>query len=132
METKSLNQISCEQVYNIWATEPHLLKIIDLRDRAAFLQGHIPGAQWVQINHLEKEISVLGNRLAVLVAPAHLLEELESRCGEAENCVLLSQCERWAQLKKPLAGNGVEAIVEQYLKKGEAMKNDIIFHQLFD
>nr|BFD67690.1 hypothetical protein HAGR004_27120 [Bdellovibrio sp. HAGR004] len=132
METKSLNQISCEQVYNIWATEPHLLKIIDLRDRVAFLQGHIPGAQWVPMNHLEKEIDVLGNRLAVMVAPEHLLEELERRCGEAQNCVLLSQCERWAQLKKPLAGNGVEAIVEQYLNKGEAMKNDIIFHQLFD
>nr|BFD59027.1 hypothetical protein CKG001_11340 [Bdellovibrio sp. CKG001]BFD62406.1 hypothetical protein BdHM001_10870 [Bdellovibrio sp. HM001] len=132
METKSLNQISCEQVYNIWATEPHLLKILDLRDRAVFLQGHIPGAQWVPLTHLEEEVGSLGNRLAVLVAPEHLLEELGRRCGETENCVLLSRCERWAQLKKPLAGNGVEAIVEQYLNKGEAMKNDIIFHQLFD
>lgn len=132
METKILNQISCEQVYNIWATEPHLLKIIDLRDRAAFLQGHIPGAQWVPLNHLDKEVRVLGNRLAVLVAPEHLQGELAQHCGEVGNCVLLSQCERWAQLKQPLAGNGVDAIIENYLNKGEVMKSDIVFHQLFD
>lgn len=132
METKRLNQISCEQVYNIWATEPHLLKIIDLRDRVAFMQGHIPGAQWLDLSDLEREISTLGNRLGVLVAPSHLQPELAHRYEKSSNCVVLFQCERWAQLKKPLAGNGVEAVFETYMNKGEVMKTDIIFHQLFD
>lgn len=133
METNKKSQLTCEQVYNIWATEPHLLKILDLRAPEDFQAGHIPGAVWIAPENLPTEMSALGDRLAVLVTQPEQQSQLAAKLTHSVNHVFLKDCDRWMALNKPLAGHGIESLLGNNQNvTGEAMKNDIIFHQLFE
>jgi glyoxylase-like metal-dependent hydrolase (beta-lactamase superfamily II)/rhodanese-related sulfurtransferase len=131
----SLNgtRISCEQVYNIWATEPYLVRVLDLRPLSDFKAAHIPGAENIHPDQIVKELSVLGNRLAVIIAPENMEFSLYKLLGNRRDYVFLSQCDRWRELNKPLAGENINFSITNIKEgKGISMGNDIIFHQLFE
>ncbi|MGZ3816990.1 MAG: rhodanese-like domain-containing protein [Bdellovibrio sp.] len=140
---KNPQSLSCEQVYQIWRTEPDLIRILDLRPKFEFDQSHIPGAKNVTMEQIQSEISKLNGRLAIIVAP-HLQDSVEkslqSYLSEIDNLngladyIFMSDCNNWSHTEKPLAGTTTDFKVPmEIVNKGESMKNsDTIFMQLFE
>lgn len=133
--SKQLPNMSCEQVYNIWITDPDLISLIDLRNASDFETAHIPGARRRSIHELSDLLSNLGNRLAVIINYDHQLAEIEKVCQGFNNCTFLSRCDRWSELKHPTFGQGISQTNKRFYDiffKGDTMNRDIIFHQLFE
>ncbi len=128
-----ITKLTCEQVYNLWATEPNLIKLIDLRSTAEFKAAHIPGAENLQPDKIFDELDCLGDRLAVIIAPDNIEHSIANLLGNRQNFVFMSHCHRWVELNRPLAGEGLQATIFNFKElKGVNMRNDIIFHQLFE
>lgn len=135
--TSKSNQLSCEQVYNIWATEPSIIKIFDLRSASEFSQAHIPGAENILSTQIMDRMNLLGDQLAVFIVADEIESAVEELLVGRQNYVFMSRCHLWAEQNKPLAGSGVQSIIlnSNALSKkltGDEMKTDIIFHQLFE
>lgn len=131
--TSKITKLSCEQVYNLWATEPNLIKLIDLRPKQEFEAFHIPGSKNVNPDKISEELKNLGDRLAIILAPELIEPSLVKLLSGRQDYVLMSQCHRWNELKKPLAGHGILSTVMSFKElKGVDMRSDIIFHQLFE
>ena len=137
IETK-YSTLSCEQVYKIWSTDPHLIRILDLRAEVEFLKAHVPGALRIAPDQLELELDQLNGRLAVVVATDELAEMVGSELSNREDAVLMNQCHRWIELQHPIAGDGLKATILE-LKRRSGMgttkallENGTVFHQLFE
>jgi glyoxylase-like metal-dependent hydrolase (beta-lactamase superfamily II)/rhodanese-related sulfurtransferase len=149
----SFSSLSCEQVYDIWATEPHLLRLFDLRSEVEFRDMHVPGAIHIGtdkfwMNRLETEIRRLNGRLGVVVAIGKEIEEsdLASLIRNYSDVVVMDQCGRWLELGKPIAGLvGKEKLIEEIVKtfkqgtrerqmkeQAASGKEDVVFTQLFE
>jgi hypothetical protein len=99
-----ITKLSCEQVYNLWATEPYLIRLIDLRPDTEFKVSHIPGSENVHPDQIIDALDSLGDRLAVIIAPEKIETALANSIGHRQNFVFMSHCHRWVELNKPLAG----------------------------
>lgn len=134
METINLHKtLNCEQVYNLWLSEPELIQIFDLRNSQEFAQAHIPGADNIEANELVAKLEQIGHRLAVIVASSDTEIKLAPLLASKFNYVFMSQCHRWAELKNPLTGESIKTTTFNYdNKKDLNMNNTIIFHQLFE
>lgn len=137
IETKYSN-LSCEQVYKIWSTDPHLIRILDLRSEDEFRKAHVPGALRIAPDRLGLELDQLNGRLAVVVAADELAEKVGFELSNREDAVLMNQCHRWMELQHPIAGDGLKATILE-LKRRSGMgttkallENGTIFHQLFE
>lgn len=153
---KSISYLTCEQVYQIWSSEPHLISVLDVRPREMYLAAHIPGAISVRPEELALELDHLGEKLAVIVAeemtgqssPAWFAA-LESIVAGRENVVMMSRCHQWLDLNHPVAGDGLKTTVLDFKKQEKRMvnqsmekvsgstskvllENGTIFHQLFE
>lgn len=130
---KNTLKLSCEQIYSVWATEPHIIRILDVRSADEYSLGHIPGSQNVQIKDLENIIDTLHYGLAVIVAHEESEKEIQNLLQGRDNYVFMSQCREWARLKKPMAGEGLQATISNFeQKQGVEMQKEILFQQLFD
>ncbi len=126
-------KLTCEQVYNIWATEPELIQILDFRSRTEFSKFHIPGAKNLSLAEASLALKNLQKKLAVIIVQPENEETIEQHLGPSDAYVIMTQCQRWPQLQQPVAGHGIQATILDFQKiKGADMKNDIIFHQLFE
>lgn len=126
-------EFTCEQVYNLWMSEPEIIKVLDVRPKPEFDLGHIPGALSLAPDGVSQVLSSLGNKLAVIVAPENLEESLFAQIKHFENFVFLSRCRRWNELKYPLAGQRGNFLPFELKENKEVpLKNAIIFHQLFE
>lgn len=135
MGTIKVSKITCEQIYNIWTTEPEIISLLDLRSKPEFESGHIPGAKHVVIDELTDLLKTIGNKLAVLIAGPEQETEIARRCEDFDSYVILSQCHRWSELGHPLSGDGTTSTFKRFnniLTKGKNLKQEIIFHQLFE
>ncbi len=134
MELKSkVTRLTCEQVYNIWSTEPNLIQLIDLRPQLEFNDSHIPGSRNLSLENALSAFDNLGERLAIIIAPEEIELMLIELLGERNNYVLMSQCQRWTELNKPLSGRAVKyTTLNSAKQKGDNLKSDIILHQLFE
>ena len=132
MENIKLNQkLSCDQVYNLWQSEPELIQIYDLRNSNEFAEAHIPGSQNINPIDLLDSIEKLGNKLAILVANEQTEKNLIPQLGTRSNYIFMNQCNQWLLDKKPLYGESVNSINLSF-KKDSEMQKDIIFYQLFE
>lgn len=128
-----VTKLTCEQVYNLWATEPNLIRLMDLRPDTEFKASHIPGAENIRSHEIIQEIDSIGERLAIIIAPESTELALTKQLGDRQNFVFMSNCNRWVELNKPLAGEGLQSTIFNFKKlKGVDMRSDIIFHQLFE
>lgn len=128
-----VTKLSCEQVYNLWATDPNLIRLIDLRSDTEFKVSHIPGSENIKPDQIFDEIDTLGDRLAIIIAPESIELALTRLLGDRQNFVFMSNCHRWVELNKPLAGDGLQSTIFNFKDlKGVNMRSDIIFHQLFE
>lgn len=89
------SSMTCEQIQNIWASEPEVLGILDLRSPDEFNQAHIPGSVNVGLENLRKEVATLEDKLAVLICPEALVAPVEKALAGKSNYVFMSGCERW-------------------------------------
>lgn len=135
MNTSKISRISCEQIYNIWTTEPELINLFDLRSKAEFDLGHIPGSKHVYLIELSNTLVSIGKRLAILVTNPEQEQHIIEKCENFENFAFMSQCHRWIELDHPLFGQGYKQTYKRFndiFTKGEIVNQDIIFHQLFE
>jgi sulfur dioxygenase len=134
METLiKITKLSCEQVYNIWVTEPNLIKIFDLRSESEFKASHIPGAKNIPADEIINEMNILEERLAIIIAPDKVETSIKNLLGHRQNFVFMSQCQRWFELNRPLTGDEIQTKIFNLKElKGVNMKSDIVFHQLFE
>lgn len=141
--TKKYSTLSCEQVYKIWSTDPHLIRVLDLRTDEEFQKAHLPGATRIDQRDLDLELDQLNGRLAVIIASEEMADKVGSEISDREDAVLMNQCHRWIDLQHPIAGDGLKAIVleskllESNRRSGMGttkalLENGTVFHQLFE
>lgn len=129
----SITNLSCEQVYNLWVSEPELIQILDLRDAEEYRRAHIPGVKNISPGEVPLILQSLGAKLAILIATEKIETQLARELQTFDNFVFMGQCHRWSELRHPLAGEGVKNSEFRFKElKGETMRNEIIFHQLFE
>jgi rhodanese-related sulfurtransferase len=117
-------KLSCEQVYNIWSTDPDQIQILDLRTRGP----EIPGAKRMTLQDLRSLGQSLGQKLGVVAFDNQDLSQIEPIVSSNQNLVLMNNCSRWFELGLPIKGQ--VQIKEQ--KEAILMQRDFIFHQLFE
>jgi sulfur dioxygenase len=128
-----ITKLSCEQVYNLWATEPYLIRLFDLRPDVEFKVSHIPGSENIHPDQILNALDSLGDQLAVIIAPEKIESAIANSFGHRQNFVFMSHCHRWVELNKPLAGEGLQSTILNFRElKGVDMRSDIVFHQLFE
>lgn len=110
-ELFQIHTISCEQVYNVWASEPELLRILDVRSKEEFLSSHIPGAENLKVENLDEAVTALQGRLGIIVAPEELMAELERKYQNNSQVVFLKDCARWDELQYPRASRSFSAVL---------------------
>ncbi len=114
------------------------MRVLDLRSEEEFRQTHVPGAIHIQKEDLNRELDQLGGRLAVIVAPDSISEEIGLGISNREDAVLLNQCHRWIQLQHPVSGGGLEAVIFDFKRRSPMgttkalLEDGTIFHQLFE
>lgn len=149
---KQISLLTCEQVYQVWSTEPELISLLDVRSRELYDSAHIPGARWIALANLKNELEHLGNRLGVVIADesrAEQLHHVESLLIGRENAVLMNHCHKWLEANLPIAGDGIKTTILEFNKRGNKMltkstggtsgsvsrvllENGTVFHQLFE
>lgn len=135
MDAAKTNKISCEQIYNIWTTEPELINILDLRPPNEFKAGHIPGAKNIDFSELSQNLLIDNNKLSVIIASEEVEQKIALEFVGYDNYTFMSQCHRWIDLGHPLFGEGILHSIKRFKDistKGEEMNKEIIFHQLFE
>lgn len=135
MEIKTVSKMTCEQIYNIWTSEPEVICLIDLRTKFEFDSGHIPGAKHVKLSDLNDFLGSIGERLAILVAHQNQEAEISNTCQKLDNYVFMNQCHRWVELNYPRSGEGQfqsSSSIRKFLSQGDQVSRDFIFHQLFE
>lgn len=123
--------MSCEQVYNVWMTEPDLICIFDFRSNEDFYKSHIPGARLSSVSQIEAQLTGLNGRLAVIIADLKTEEILKKLLEGFSDVVFMSSCEHWQNLNYPIAGDSINKLNNNPLIKGTNMEN-ILVHQLFE
>jgi glyoxylase-like metal-dependent hydrolase (beta-lactamase superfamily II)/rhodanese-related sulfurtransferase len=125
---------SCEQLYEIWSSEPELLSIIDLRDSLSFEMTHIPGSMNLKIQDLNEHLSHLGDRLAVIIANDSVKAQVKKNLQYThfDNFLFLKECQRWKELKMPLLENSIIDINTKIKHQGISMNNGTFMFQLFE
>lgn len=98
-----MQKMSCEQIYNIWKSEPNLIRIVDLRDKKSYDHRHIPGAILANQQSLPQVIWENRNRLLVIFGGSDYLEPLPSLMNGSEFVIMDKHLE-WFDKKLPSAG----------------------------
>lgn len=135
---KKHSTLSCEQVYKIWSTDPHLICVLDIRTEADFQKSHVPGATHILQANLDSALATLNGRLAVLVLTDSQMEEVGREVSKRDDVVILDECHRWMELRHPVAGDGLSSVLLDFQRRdtmGTAkalLDQGTIFHQLFE
>lgn len=95
--------LTCEQVYNIWTSEPELIRLLDLRSYAEYRAHHVPEAVFTTVEQLPAQLQQMGNRLGVIICAEEAEDEIYEHIKNFENVAFLSQCHRWIELNYPLS-----------------------------
>ena len=128
MNMKPYAKLNCEQVYNVWSTDPDQIEIYDLRSKSDFEQMHIPGAKNILLENLEDQLKNLNGRLAILIASTEQISAA-TYLNQYSNFALMGECHRWFEEGRPTTGRQIQS--HSYFK-GATMGQGIIFHQLFE
>jgi hypothetical protein len=97
-----MQRLSCEQIYNLWISEPNLIRIVDVRPQEDYERQHIPGAILVTAQSLPTVLWMHKNRLVVLFGEEKPSPALEAVCGS--DCVVMDKALEWFDLGWPSVG----------------------------
>lgn len=98
-----MQKVMCEQIYNIWISEPNLIRIIDLRGQDAYDKRHIPGAILCNLKILPQVMVENSHRLLVFLGDSSPSESL-SRLSSLRDCVWMDNYQEWFDNKWPFTG----------------------------
>jgi glyoxylase-like metal-dependent hydrolase (beta-lactamase superfamily II)/rhodanese-related sulfurtransferase len=124
----SMSQMTCEQLYNLWMSEPQLIRMLDLRPQLEYQKAHIPGAVRIGEDELEQAMMGLAGRLAVLIAPDERKAALQALLSGHESYVFLNDCQNWNAQDLPLAGQALQKI----LRSGNEPSQALITRSFFE
>lgn len=124
-----MTNITCEQLYNLWISEPDLVRILDLRSRHEFEHAHIPGSLSIAPDQLCEAMGQLDGRLAVLIAPEEAKANIAELLLAREDYVFLNECQAWQSGNMPLAGSSIQKILESCQS---SRTSRVILKQFFD
>lgn len=102
--------MTCEQVQNIWASEPDALGLIDVRGPSAAPAAHLPGSEQATLDTLRAAVNQLEDKLAVVLCAPSQRDDVHARLQGKDNYVILADCERW---NEALAARVPEIQVEE-------------------
>jgi len=97
-----MQKMSCEQIYNIWISEPNLIRIVDVRRPQAYEKRHIPGAVLASLQSLPQVI--WENRQRLLVIFSDKDESQLPAYAFGSDCVIMVNSLEWFEKKWPSAG----------------------------
>ena len=131
----TINNLSCDQIYEIWRTEPELIELLDLRSYDDFQNFHIPGAINVPYgNEFFNKYDFSSKKLTVLLCPGFedqvKKDFLESNIIQGE-IAFMNKCHEWLEKSKPITGSSIKNILTSQ-KDLNMSQNDTIFFQLFE
>lgn len=95
MNVNKKTSLSCEQVYEIWKNEPHLISIIDLRDISSYKKFHIPGSIHIEISKVMNYLSHAGEKLVIMVAAKNEKLNIEKQLYSFNNFALIRDFNQW-------------------------------------
>lgn len=130
MGVKKIDYLTCQQLYNLWISEPELVKIIDLRSKVSFDESHIPGALFGSLQNLSEILDSIGNRLAILICNNSEEQAVIEKTQGSSNFVFLKDCKQWFEDKYPLTYQ--HKINNLNYSKGLNMTKEVIVHQIFE
>lgn len=133
---KKISNLSCQQIYEIWRTEPELVELLDLRTSVEFLDAHIPGAinipyaiNFFDSYHFSK------NKLTVLLCPG-FEDAVKNDYIQSKNCnaeiAFMNNCHEWINEGRPIIGKSIENINRTFKEISMNANQDVIFFQLFE
>lgn len=128
----SLTALSSYQLYQIWMTDPHLLRLIDLRSQDLYNKCHIPGAILMNLEDLIDHLTTKKDQERMHVAITNnqqIKSELELIQGKYHNLLILNDPPSWEQQGFATTGCDVARWIKQ---KGELVMDNIIFHQFYE
>lgn len=130
--TRLPTTLTCDQVYNIWNSEPELIRILDLRNFEEFERHHIPGAKNIKLADIHNEFRNLDSRLAVLIVPPDQEISVSSQLKNYNDFIIMKNCHQWFETSKPVAGISINTMQPfNKIQEGD-MGTNTIFYQLFE
>ncbi|MFN3454815.1 MAG: rhodanese-like domain-containing protein [Pseudobdellovibrio sp.] len=123
-------EFTCEQLHNIWLSEPDIIRIYDIRSQAEYEYSHIPGSIHLNRHQLISLLKKPEEMLAILVMNDDFLKNISSDLLILKNVAILKNCHRWELLGYPMTKKG-NIGTSNYIK-GARMNSEIIFYQLFE
>lgn len=105
------NQLTCDQLYQIWVTDPQMIKIWDLRSEAEYDKFHIPGATHVNWSEVPLRLSEISYSASIVFhgATDSQIAELKELQKKYPQILILNQCRQWEQKGFALTGQDVAA-----------------------
>ncbi len=98
MKTNKKTTLNCEQVYEIWKSEPELISIVDIREISEYTNYHIPGSVHLEYAQLINHLRTAGSTLVVIVTLESERTIVEKHLDVFENFVIMRDFNHWAKL----------------------------------
>lgn len=123
------NQITAKQVYEVWSSEPELIRILDLREHSAFTANRIPGSRWVAGLAEIRELATDAHDILFVIvtekgAPV-IIDLLEQTLNNV--VALTGGIEEWRAQGLPLCPQNQPPARSS---KDASMNKDILFYKL--
>jgi rhodanese-related sulfurtransferase len=99
-----MKSMTCEQLYNVWSTDPQLIMILDARPSEDYHSCRIPGSILVEKNHLAEKLSIEVEKLVVVIGKDFLDQKEIDVLSKRQNLIFVKECRRWKELELPLVG----------------------------
>ncbi len=105
MSKINISKLSCQQIFDIWRTEPDIINLIDLRSIDDYKESHIPGAIHLSIEYFLESLHLLSHeKLNILICPQFedkVLNIIENHPLLNYDFTFMSQCHEWIEKQMP-------------------------------
>jgi len=128
----TVKNLSCDQLYQIWVSDPDWITVVDLRSLIEYESGHIPGAIHSNPESLEEFIlkSSKQKPLVCISTDKQLEDKILEIQKKYEQVLMLKNCMDWPQKGFALTGQKPN----QWMSSKEIHMNssNIFVYQLFE
>lgn len=137
MKTSALpTTIHVHQAYEVWSSEPEIIRFLDVRENAKFQAQRVPGSIWIaELSEVASRARDLSEVLFVIVSEgsANPIGDVSLGVGpEMENIVSLQGgIEAWLEAGFPTCPQDRKQLSARF-EKESTMNRDPIFYQLFE
>ncbi len=94
-----MKSMTCEQLYNVWSTDPQLITILDARPSEEYNSCRIPGSILVEKYHLAEKLSFELEKIVVVIGIDFLDQTEIDVLSKRQNLIFVKECRRWKELR---------------------------------